>query len=68
MAPLIDRFTKTLQPCSGCGKSDLSDPIYDQFWKNKQKENDAVHNHKTNSSGSGNPGGSGSEDSGGQHD
>ncbi len=39
MTPLINQFTKTLRPCSGCGEIDLSDPIYDQFWKTNREEN-----------------------------
>ena len=64
MNPLIDNFTKTLQPCGSCGKTDLADPAFDDFWKPKEKQ-DAVHNHETNSSGSGDAGGSGSEIIGG---
>jgi hypothetical protein len=59
MNPLINNFREILKPCTGCGK-DLSDPIYDQFWSNKEKT-DGMDSSKTDSSRSGDPRGSGSE-------
>ncbi len=62
MQPLINQFTKNLSGCSGCG-TNLGNPEFDFLWKNKPKEKkDAVRNNKTGSSGSGDAGGSGSED------
>ena len=55
---LIENFTKTLQPCGSCGKSDLSDPFYDQFWKPKEENGIRIDADETNSGGSGQSGGS----------
>jgi hypothetical protein len=37
--PLIDKFTKNLSGCSGCGNS-LGNPEFDYLWKT-EGENDA---------------------------
>jgi hypothetical protein len=50
MTPLVGNFTNILKPCSGCGK-DLSDPIYDHFWKSK--EENAIHSEQADSNRSG---------------
>lgn len=60
MTPLVQQFTQNLKPCTGCGKTDLSDTVYDQFWSQQEKPN-AIRSHETDSSGSEDTGGSGSE-------
>ena len=64
--PLISNFDallgRNLAGCSGCGKVEptLADSAFDQFWK--PREEHGVRNIKADSSGSGDTGGSGSED------
>jgi hypothetical protein len=61
MEPLIQSFTKRLSPCSSCGKTDLSNPEFDHFWKPKEKKENELHNNQADRSGSGNAGGSSGE-------
>lgn len=61
MEPLIQSFTKNLKPCSGCGKTDLSDEFYDQFWS-KKEINNGMDSEQANVSGSGDSRGGSSED------
>jgi hypothetical protein len=61
MEPLITSFTKRLSPCHSCGKTDLSDPEFDHFWKPKEKKENAVRDNQADSSGSRDARGSGSE-------
>ena len=37
MEPLIGNFTKNLQPCGGCGKTDLASPEFDWLWADQPK-------------------------------
>ncbi len=61
MKPLINQFTKNLSGCMGCGKG-LGSEEYDFLWKpTEKKEDGSIRNIKTDSSGSGDTGGSGSE-------
>ena len=53
MEPLIQSFTKTLQPCSGCSKSELADSAYDSFWKPKETKDNAIRGEQTDSDRSG---------------
>ena len=56
--PLISNLTKNLKPCSGCGNS-LGNQEYDQFWKSKEKKDDAsMGSDQANSGGSGDTRGS----------
>jgi hypothetical protein len=61
MEPLIQSFTKRLSPCRSCGKTDLSDPEFDQFWKPKEKKENELRSNQTDRSGSGDARRSGSE-------
>ncbi len=61
MEPLINQFTKNLSGCSGCG-TNLGNAEFDYLWKPKGEKTDAIRSYETDSSGSGNTGGSGSED------
>ncbi len=62
MEPLINNLTKNLSGCTGCGKN-LGSEEYDFLWKPKEKNEDgSIRNIETDSSGSGDAGGSGIED------